>query len=159
MKYKTLALCGLIALLASCATHHMTQEQTDLLYELADRPITCKTEDDCEAKWNRAIAWVNDHSQTGIISISDKLIRTHVIYNTIFRARLRATEFTVIKYKQGDHYVMKFDCYCNHKMPCNPSGLQLQASFVTFVMGPPPGVTVHGESASKIVHKGTGYGG
>jgi hypothetical protein len=133
----------------------MTPQQDALLHELADRPVTCSAGDDCEEKWNRAIGWVSTHSHTGIKSIDDDLIATNTIDLRQTSPGLRYPEFTIVRHRVGrDRYEFDFTSFCDYGVPCDPSALKYRASFVTWVMGPTPGVKVtpDGNSASKVIY-------
>ncbi len=146
-------LIAFLLLLAACAPA-MTGEQQVFLRELADRPVTCSSAQDCDDKWNRAVQWVSEHSDKKIRTVSDTLIATNMVYAGGQRPVLQSPEFTVVKYAQGKHrYVMDFDSYCNHGFDCNPSGLTLKASFVTFVMGPPPGVQCASDACTRKISR------
>ncbi len=140
-----------ITLVLAACTPGMSQQQVAFLHELADRPVTCEAGGDCDDKWNRAIEWVNAHSETGIRTINPNLIQTYLIYTGDKTEKY--PEFSVVKYKKRDDvFTVTFTSYCDYGIPCNPSAIKRRADFVTFVLGPPAGVTVHGDTATKMIH-------
>jgi len=137
---KVLAGLGIIVCLLSACGPTMTPQQQVFLKELANRLVTCKKGDDCKEKWGRAVQWVSKHSGTGIREVNDNLITTNMVSDGS-RPPFKYPEFTVLRYAKGKYLTIDFDSYCDHGFACNPTALQLRADFVTFVMGPPGGVT------------------
>jgi hypothetical protein len=141
MRYALLT-CLACLLLSACASEETKQRK--LLEDIARRPVTCSVGADCDQKWNRAIAWVTQHSKMGIRTINDSLIEANMVAAEDTKPVLKYPEFSVVRYKHGDIYVMEFSTYCDEGFVCVPSGLKLRASFVTYIMGPPPGMVIKG---------------
>ena len=58
VKHLTIVVC-LIFLLSACASTQKTQWKQD-----AAQPLTCSKGPDCEAKWDRALIWVQNNSES-----------------------------------------------------------------------------------------------
>jgi hypothetical protein len=139
MKFTALITLSLLFVVASCHTGPGPQQQK-LLEVMAYREVTCEHGADCKRKWNRAIEWVNEHSETGIKAVSDNLIATN-LESSGTRPPFKFPEFSVVRYMQDeDTDVIKFGSYCEHGFTCTPTALQLRAEFVNYIIGLPRGV-------------------
>lgn len=121
-----LFLCFLF--LSACAT---STPQQKAKWELdASRPVTCLQGPDCEAKWGRALIWVQDHSRWKLRIANDTLITTEGPFDSTDAA------YSITKVLTGKGtYSIVFRAGCGNVFGCVPSILELQASFVNFVMG------------------------
>ena len=148
MKRATMLLVLAAFSLAACAPQ-IPPDQQAFLHELADRPITCAPGADCAKKWARAIEWVKENPATFVFLGEENFAITKLTKTTIQtnQARIVAERqqtypgYRVTKYPREDGtYGMDFHTVCE-QIRCKPSALELKASFVTFVMGLPEGVT------------------
>ena len=125
-----------------------TPQQEALLQLEASRPITCLQGQDCEAKWGRALLWVQDHSRWKIRVATDSLITTEGPRDTTDAAY----EISRVLAEKGI-YSINFHAWCGNRIDCFPSISELQASFVNFVKGPtktPPAVIERDATTEKI---------
>ena len=130
--------------LSACAT---PQQKAKWEFE-ASRPVTCSQGSDCEVKWSRALIWVQDHSRWKLRIANDTLITTEGPFDTTDAA------YSITKVPTGTGtYTIVFRAGCGNMFGCVPSILELQASFLNFVMGsikPPPAVIQKDATAEKF---------
>jgi len=165
MKYGMIILCSAAILSLVACKSAITPEQHAVLVKEAAQPITCKAGKDCDQKWNRAIGWLSLHSHTKIKTLTDTNIVTNLVVASADNTQpvLKTPEFKVVKTlqkaprkgkaqdkkkmgskkKAGGVYSIMMTSYCEKGFACDPSALELKASFSTFVMGPIPGVSSH----------------
>jgi hypothetical protein len=116
--------------LGACSS--LTDNQEIGLAGQAGRPITC-TGSDCEVKWARALQWVHTNSAYPVQSQSDTLIQTETPSSVS-----QSSGFTITKRPAGNNlYVIDFASGCGALASCEPSSLELKASFVTYVADNP----------------------
>lgn len=138
MNVRAIAYCSIfITALAGCALKpEPVSFEKAALEQQANRAVTCTASDDCDAKWNRAIQWVSTNSAQAIKTLSGSMIQTYSV-NLGGGGRDAYPAFTIVKYANGKNgYIIHYDSACDAYMKCEaPSGLELKASFVYFVMG------------------------
>ncbi len=139
-----LVLCLIV--LSACAT---ATPQQKAQWELeASRPVTCSQGPDCEAKWGRALLWVQDHSRWKLRIANETIITTEGPFDTTDAA------YSITKVPTGvGTYNIAFRAGCGNIFGCVPGVLELQASFVNFVMGgikPPTAVLQKGPDTEKL---------
>lgn len=137
-------LISFLLVLSACAT---PQQKAQWEFE-ASRPVTCSQGSDCEVKWSRALIWVQDHSRWKLRIANDTLITTEGPFDTTDAA------YSITKVPTGTGtYTIVFRAGCGNMFGCVPSILELQASFVNFVMGsikPLPAVIQKDATTEKI---------
>jgi len=149
MKSVFAVLCSVAVLLLSGCAPKISPEQQAILQQTANRPVTCVAGKDCDEKWNRAIEWVNTNSQLKIKTISEHLIQTTGI--RIDRGHTAYPAFTIVKYAKGKNtYIIDYSSACDTITECKPSGLELRASFVYFIMGPTPRTAAQQEHIAQM---------
>ncbi len=74
VKHLTIVMC-LILLLSACATSRAQRAQWN---QDAAQPLTCSKGPDCEAKWDRALKWVQNNSEPTIQIANETIITTNV---------------------------------------------------------------------------------
>lgn len=146
VRYLTTVVC-LIFLLSSCALTQRAQWKQD-----AAQPLTCSKGPDCEAKWARALTWVQNNAETTIDTANESIITVHIPQNS------SSAIFTITKTKvDPDTYTINFGAGCSSMLGCTPSILELKASFANYVMksiglSPTDGPqTAKGQSDKQIV--------
>lgn len=113
-------------IVTACST--MSATDNNYYQSLANSPIYCSNEEDCEVKWGRAILWVSKNSHWKIRNQSDSLITTEGPFKTVYPA------FIINKVPLGKGmYQIMFDAGCGNIFGCIPSTIQLKANFVEFV--------------------------
>jgi len=138
--YSALILCLLI--LTACAT---PQQKAIWDFE-ASRPVTCSQGSDCEVKWSRALIWVQDHSRWKLRIVNETIITTEGPFGTTDAA------YSITKVPSGTGiYTIVFRAGCGNMFGCVPSIVELQASFVNFVMGAikPPTAIIQKDAATE----------
>lgn len=136
---KYLGLAGPMAVLA-CATTLFacvpppSPQEAAALQAAANRPVTCSSKADCDAKWSMAVQWVQQHSAYKFQSATDLVIQTMGPLPDDPRPA-----FTVTRINNADGSgSFQFDGGCDNDFGCIPSMLESRASFVTFIMGQSP---------------------
>lgn len=136
MKY-SIVFASMLTLAACSNDTRLIPFERAALEQQAKRPVTCKAGKDCEEKWNRAIQWVSQNSAKKIKTLSERMIQTYGV--RLDKSRISYPAFTIIKYSTGNgDYTVDYSSACDDVIDCRPSGLELKAAFVYFVMGPPP---------------------
>ena len=126
---KTIALTTAL-MLAACAPP-MTADQKAALLAASNRPVTCKSGDDCQQKWSRATQWVKQNSAYKFQTISDNLMQTMGPLPDD-----PSPAYTVTKVSTGKNiYTIELDGGCDNWIGCIPSIVEAKASFASFVMG------------------------
>ena len=111
---------GLSLLLSACAT----QWKRD-----AAQPLTCSKGPDCESKWDRALIWVQNNSESKIQIANETIITTHTPNNS------SSAVISITKTEAGpETYTINFRANCSWILGCKPSILELKASFANYVM-------------------------
>ncbi|MBA4391584.1 MAG: hypothetical protein C0399_11720 [Syntrophus sp. (in: bacteria)] len=124
VRYLTIVMC-LIFLLSACATSpHQGQWKRD-----AAQPLTCSRGPDCEAKWDRALIWVQNNSKSKI-KIANETIITTDFPNDSSYAFLSITKTEI----DTGTYAINFRGGCSAIFGCTPTVLELKASFANYVM-------------------------
>jgi hypothetical protein len=123
VKHLTIAMC-LIFLLSACATRAQWKQD-------AAQPLTCSKGPDCEAKWNRALIWVQNNSQSTIKIANETIITTDVPSDrgsaVISITKTEAEPGTsTINFRAGCSWILG--------LGCAPTILELKASFANYVM-------------------------
>lgn len=120
---------GCFLLISACGTQ-LTNNEKIALEKVANTPITCNSEEDCDRKWARAVHWVTQYSVYKVHMVSDNMIQTSGP-----RRSSTKSAFTVTKYAIGDKlYTIDFNSACNNWFACTPSSMELKASFNHFVL-------------------------
>ncbi len=116
---------SLIVLLSACATPpQKVQWKQD-----AAQPLTCSKGADCEEKWARALTWVENNAKTKIQIANETIITTDFpIYSNNAVISITKVE------KDAGIYAINFRASCSAIMGCEPTILELKASFVNHVM-------------------------
>jgi hypothetical protein len=123
VKRVTIAMC-LIFLLSACASTQQAQWKQD-----AAQPLTCSKGPDCEAKWDRALIWVRNNSESKIDTANESIINVHIPQNS------SSAIFTITKTEADPGtYTINFRAGCSSMLGCTPSILELKASFANYVM-------------------------
>jgi hypothetical protein len=99
--------------------------------------ITCTAGPDCELRWARVTAWLQENSQWKFRNVTDTLITTEGPLDTVKPA------FEVTKMPAGDGktYRIVMRAFCGVENVCEPVILRLRASFydaLTAPIEPPP---------------------
>jgi hypothetical protein len=123
VKHLTIVMC-LIFLLSACASTQQAQWNQD-----AAQPLTCSKGPDCEAKWDRALIWVRNNSESKIDTANESIINVHIPQNS------SSAIFTITKTEADPGtYTINFRAGCSSMLGCTPSILELKASFANYVM-------------------------
>lgn len=118
-------LVGLVLLLSSCATLQQNpQWRVD-----AAQAVTCTRGADCEAKWNRALTWMENNAKAPISIFDDTLISTEIPDDSS-HALLSVTKDETA----AGTYIIHFRGHCSSLLGCRPGVLELKASFVNYVL-------------------------
>jgi hypothetical protein len=126
VKRLTILAC-LIFLLSACATASSTQRAQ--WKRDAAQPLTCSRGTDCEAKWDRALIWVQNNSEAKIQIANETIITTHMPSSS------SAPVMSITKTEDGPGtYTIQFRADCSSLFGCEPSILELKASFANYVM-------------------------
>jgi hypothetical protein len=124
-KLLTVAVC-LIILLSACATQQRAQWEQD-----AAQPLTCSKGPDCEAKWDRALKWMQNNAEPTIQIANETIITTNIPSD-------RASAIISITKNETEPgtYTINFRASCSwiFGLYCTPSILELKASFANYVM-------------------------
>jgi hypothetical protein len=123
VKHLTIVMC-LIFLLSACASTQQAQWRKD-----AAQPLTCSKGPDCEAKWDRALIWVQNNSESKIQIANETIITTHIPYNS----SSATISITKTETDPGT-YTINFRAGCSSMLGCTPSILELKASFANYAM-------------------------
>lgn len=95
----------------------------------AAQPLTCAKGPDCDAKWNRALKWVRDNADSSI-DIANKTIIT-----TETPITWSSPVFSITKTEEKPGiYAINFRAGCSSILSCEPSIMELKASFANYVM-------------------------
>jgi hypothetical protein len=122
-KRLTIVVC-LIFLLSACASTQKTQWKQD-----AAQPLTCSKGSDCEAKWDRALIWVQNNADAKIQIFNETIITTHIPQNS------SSAIISITKTEAGpETYAIHFRAACSWILGCTPSISELKASFANYVM-------------------------
>ena len=125
IRYLTIVMC-LIFLLSACATS--TPQKVQWKRD-AEQPLTCSKGPDCEAKWTRALLWVQNNAKSEIQIANETIITTGFpLYNNNAVISITKTE------KDAGTYMINFRASCSAIMGCEPTILELKASFANYVM-------------------------
>lgn len=119
------------ALFVSACTMPPQQDDPHIVAEAA-RPVTCERGIDCEKKWATVLLWVQNNSVWKIRNVTDSLVTTEGPMETSDAA------FVITKVPVNEHeYRFDFKAVCGSPIGyCYPHIAELQASFVTAIMGP-----------------------
>lgn len=127
VKHLTIVVC-LILLLSACATSRAQRAQWN---QDAAQPLTCSKGPDCEAKWDRALKWVQNNSEPTIQIANETIITTNVPSD-------RASAIISITKTEAEPgtYTINFRASCSwiFGLYCTPSILELRADFANYVM-------------------------
>ena len=125
VKHLTIVMC-LIFLLSACATSFKQRAQWK---QDAAQPLTCSRGPDCEAKWDRALIWVRNNSESTIDTATESIITTHIPQNS-------SSALITISKTEDDPgtYTIYFRAGCPWILGCTPSILELKASFANYVV-------------------------
>lgn len=139
VKHLTIVVC-LIFLLSACATS-TRQVQWNLD---AAQPLTCSKGPDCEAKWDRALIWVQNNAKSKIQIANETIITTNFPSDTSYAV------FSITKTeKDTGIYAINFRASCSAIMGCAPTILELKASFANYVMKSIDSPPTDGSSTAK----------
>ena len=120
-----------VAIMLTACAPSMTPGQKAALIAAADRPVNCKSGDDCAQKWSRATQWVKQNSKYKFQTISENLMQTMGPL-----PQDPSPAYTVTKVSTGKNiYSIELDGGCDNWIGCIPSMLESKASFANFVMG------------------------
>jgi hypothetical protein len=123
VEHLAIVLC-LIFLLSACSSTQQVQWKKD-----AAQPLTCSKGADCEAKWDRALIWVRNNSESKIDTANESMITVRI------PPKSSSAIFTITKDKADpETYTINFRAGCSSMLGCTPSILELKASFVNYVM-------------------------
>jgi len=123
VKHLTMVVC-LIFLLSACASTQQAQWERD-----AAQPLTCSKGSDCEAKWDRALIWMQNNSPTKIKIANETIITTDIPYDP------DSAVISITKTEdESGTYTIHFRAGCPWTLGCAPSILELKASFANYVM-------------------------
>jgi hypothetical protein len=118
----------LIFLLSACATSltQRAQQKHD-----AGQPLICSKGPDCEAKWDRALIWVQNNSEAAIQIANETIITTRTPQNS------SSPVISITKTETGPGtYAIHFRANCSWILGCKPSISKLKASFANYIMKP-----------------------
>jgi S1-C subfamily serine protease len=125
IKHLTIVIC-LIFLLSACATSLTKRAQ---LKHDAAQPLTCSKGPDCEAKWDRALIWVQNNSEAAIQIANETIITTRTPQNS------SSPVISITKTEAGPGtYAIHFRANCSWILGCTPSVSKLKASFASYIM-------------------------
>jgi len=120
-----LALAILLPSLLGCAAY---QQRRAALQQIANQPITCAGDTDCEVRWSRALQWVSANSHWKLRHVNDMIITTEGPLDTVFPA------YEVQKIPSGDgSYAITIRAACGNPFGCSPDTLEAVAAFSVFV--------------------------
>jgi hypothetical protein len=123
VKHLMVIMC-LIFLLSACESTQKVQWKQD-----AAQPLTCSKGPDCEAKWDRALIWVQNNADAKIQIVNETIITTHVPQNS------SSAIISITKTEAGpETYTIHFRAHCSWILGCTPSISELKASFANYVM-------------------------
>ena len=123
IKHLTIVMC-LIFVLSACASTQRAQWKQD-----AAQPLTCSRGPDCEAKWDRALTWVQNNSESTIDTANESIINVHIPRHS------SSAIFTITRTEaEPGTYTINFRAGCSSMLGCTPSILELKASFGNYVM-------------------------
>jgi hypothetical protein len=124
-------------LVAACASSQVQQL-------MSPQPIICISGPDCDAKWNRAAAWIAANSTLKI------QVRTDTVVQTTGPTQSETTPaFTVTKVARGEgRFEITFNGGCGNPNRCVPSILESRARFTQFVLGDGSGSELSSAGAS-----------
>jgi len=123
VKDLTVIMC-LIFLLSACTSTQKMQWKKD-----AAQPLTCSKGSDCEAKWDRALIWVQNNADAKIQIFNETIITTHIPQNS------SSAIISITKTEAGpETYAIHFRADCSWILGCTPSISELKASFANYVM-------------------------
>jgi hypothetical protein len=95
----------------------------------ATQPLVCTRGPDCDAKWNRALKWVQDNADSSIDIANETIITTKTPITW------SSPVFSITKTEEeSGTYAINFRAGCSWILPCEPSILELKASFANYVM-------------------------
>lgn len=120
-------LCLILLLCAGCTTASSLQRAQ--WKKDAAQPITCKKGPDCDAKWSRAFKWVQDNADSSINIANETIITTDtpIVWSSPI--------FSITKTEaEPGTYIINFRASCAWLLGCEPSILELKASFANYVM-------------------------
>ncbi len=131
---------SLIILFSACATPpQKVQWKQD-----AAQPLTCSKGPDCEAKWTRALLWVENNAKSKIQIANETIITTDFpTYSNNAVISITKTE------KDAGIYAINFRASCSAIMGCEPTILELKASFANYVMKSIDAPLAAGQAATK----------
>lgn len=129
-RYFTLFVFMSFLLTTGCAT--MSPEKRARLMQIAETPIYCHSEDECQVKWGRAILWVSDHSRWKIRNQTDSIITTEGPSEAYpFSAAYVVNRLPL----GGGNYQILVKLGCASSAGCIPDEFVSKADFVSFVGG------------------------
>jgi hypothetical protein len=126
IRHLTMVIC-LIFLLSACSTTSSTQRAQRK--KDAARPLTCSKGPDCEAKWDRALIWVQNNSEAAIQIANETIITTRTPQNS----SSPVISITKTEAEPGT-YAIHFRANCSWILGCTPSISKLKASFANYIM-------------------------
>lgn len=119
------AICA-ISLLSNCSS---TSAQRAQWTRDAAGPLSCSKGADCEEKWERALNWVRENADAPIQHADDTIITTAI------PSYSPSAVVSVTKNKEtSETYSINFRAGCSSIFGCEPSILELKASFANYVM-------------------------
>jgi hypothetical protein len=118
------AIMCLTLLLSACASTQQAQWKRD-----AAQLLTCSKGPDCEAKWDRALIWVQNNAEATIQIANETIITTRMPTNS------SSAVISITKTEAGPGtYAIHFRADCSWILGCTPSIVELKASFANYVM-------------------------
>lgn len=106
------------------------RERHAYLERMAQAPVTCTNGTDCDQKWARALAWVNQHSSYSIKTSTDIEIATNGPIEPTTDAAFTITRGAGANANTTAIY---FSCTCGKDARCSPTVLELATSFNNYV--------------------------
>ncbi|MBI1179136.1 MAG: hypothetical protein GC201_01165 [Alphaproteobacteria bacterium] len=128
-------IAGLAALSAigGCAGQ-AAQERYAAQVEIANRPIICDGQEQCEIMWSRAIQWVKNNCAYRFQTVSDDLIQTAGPNPYSIEPAFVVNKLAL----GGGKYQIEFDGGCDNMFGCSPTILEAKSKFVMYLMGAHP---------------------
>lgn len=97
-----------------------------------DRVITCTAGADCDAKWSRAMQWLQHNSSWKVLTSTDTQLMTEGPLDTA----KPAFEVTKVAQEDGRTFHITMRAWCGTGSDCTSVIQQLRTSFDTYVLAP-----------------------
>ena len=88
-------------------------------------PVACTSAQECDAKWARALAWVNSNAQYPVTTASDTVIATD---GPAKHSQIPAIRVEKRRQTNGETQIIMLS-QCTNIFRCDPTALELRDSF------------------------------